>query len=171
MKKSKTKQPANKPRATANAVAKKTAKPSKHKIIKELATHFEEDLNKALQVSIQPDGSVVYKQYYVRQNASDMWNLTSLHNHDVVDSYYLKTSALMAAKAYSKADLTKFFEIKELDNHYWASYSDSLIYQHNIKTAKDFDRFIILLNKLELSREQTEKYKDKISAMFRWSFV
>jgi hypothetical protein len=169
MKNPKTKQPVKK--AKANPVAKKPAKINKQKVIKELATHFEEDLNKTLQLSIQPDGSIVYKQYYVKQSPSEMWNLISLKSNDIVDSYYLKTSALMAAKAYSKADLTKFFEIKELDNHYWASYSDSMIYGHNIKTAKDFDRFVILLNKLELSRERTEEYKDKISTMFRWSFV
>jgi hypothetical protein len=169
MKNSKPKQPAKKPRA--NPVAKKPAKINKQKVIKELATHFEADVNKTLQLSIQPDGSVVYKQYYVKQSPSEMWNLISLKSNDIVDTYYLKTSALMAAKAYSRADLTRFFEIKELDNHYWASYSDSMIYSHNIKTAKEFDRFVILLNKLELSQQRTEGYKDKISTMFRWSFV
>lgn len=166
-----TKQPAKKTKAKPAPVAKKPAKVNKQKVIKELASHFEADVNKTLQLSIQPDGSVVYKQYYVKQSASEMWNLISLKSNDIVDSYYLKTSALMAAKAYSKADLTRFFEIKELDNHYWASYSDSMIYGHNIKNAKDFERFMILLNKLELSQQRTEGYKDKISTMFRWSFV
>jgi len=169
MKNSKPKYPTKKPRA--NPVAKKPAKINKQKVIKELATHFEADVNKTLQLSIQPDGSVVYKQYYVKQSPSEMWNLISLKSNDIVDTYYLKTSALMAAKAYSRADLTRFFEIKELDNHYWASYSDSMIYSHNIKRAKEFDRFVILLNKLELSQQRTEGYKDKISTMFRWSFV
>jgi hypothetical protein len=169
MKNSKPKQTAKKPKTTP--IARKPAKINKQKVIKELATHFEADVNKTLQLSIQPDGSVVYKQYYVKQNASEMWNLISLKSNDIVDTYYLKTSALMAAKAYSRADLTKFFEIKDLDNHYWASYSDSMIYGHNIKNAKEFDRFVILLNKLELSQQRTEGYKDKISTMFRWSFV
>jgi hypothetical protein len=169
MKNSKPKQPTKKPRVTPTA--KKPAKINKHKVIKELATHFEADVNKTLQLSIQPDGSVVYKQYYVKQNPGEMWELISLRSNDVVDTYYLKTSALMAAKAYNKADLTKFFEIKDLENHYWASYSDSMIYGHNIKRAKEFDRFVILLNKLELSQQRTEGYKDKISTMFRWSFV
>lgn len=169
MKNSKPKHPTKKTRA--NPIAKKPAKINKQKVIKELATHFEADVNKTLQLSIQPDGSVVYKQYYVKQSPSEMWNLINLKSNDIVDTYYLKTSALMAAKAYSRADLTRFFEIKELDNHYWASYSDSMIYGHNIKTAKEFDRFVILLNKLELSQQRTEGYKNKISTMFRWSFV
>ena len=77
----------------------------------------------------------------------------------------------MAAKAYSRTDINKFFEIKNLDNKYWASYSDNQVYRKNIKTAKDFDRFQVLLNKLELSQQETDRFKDKISTMFKWSFV
>jgi len=77
----------------------------------------------------------------------------------------------MAAKAYSRTDINKFFEIKNLDNKYWASYSDNQVYRKNIKTAKDFDRFQVLLNKLELSQQETDRFKEKISTMFKWSFV
>ena len=77
----------------------------------------------------------------------------------------------MAAKAYSRTDINKFFEIKHLDNKYWASYSDNQVYRKNIKTAKDFDRFQVLLNKLELSQQETDRFKEKISTMFKWSFV
>jgi hypothetical protein len=165
--------PKQKKQPATKSKTKKPAAPkvNKQKVIKELATHFEADLNKTIPLSIQPDGSIVYKEYYVKKTNNEMWNLINLNSHDIVDQYYLKTSAVMAAKAYSKANLTKFFEIKQLDNSYWACYSNSLVYEKNIKKAKEFDRFVILLNKLELSREQTEEYKDKISTMFRWSFV
>ena len=77
----------------------------------------------------------------------------------------------MAAKAYSKTQLEKYFEVKRLDNRYWASYCDTQIYSHNIKTAKDFDRYLILLNKLEDSTWKASHYKDEISKLFRWAFV
>jgi len=35
----------------------------------------------------------------------------------------------------------------------------------------DFDRYLILLNKLEHSQAQTEQYKNEISTMFKWTFV
>jgi hypothetical protein len=55
----------------------------------------------------------------------------------------------MSAKAYDRVDLNKFIEIKQLDSQYWASHSDTQVYQKNIKTATDFTRYMILLNKLE----------------------
>jgi hypothetical protein len=77
----------------------------------------------------------------------------------------------MAAKAYHKTDMFKFSEIKQLDNRYWASYCDNLVYKKNIKTAKDFERFLVLLNKLEDSEQKAQHYKEEISSMFKWSFV
>ena len=77
----------------------------------------------------------------------------------------------MGAKAYQSTDLTRYFEIKRLDNKYWASYSDNQVYKKNIKTAKDSERFMILLNKLEDSETQAQYFKETISRMFKWSFV
>jgi hypothetical protein len=148
----------------------KTKKP-KEKVIKEIAQHFEADLKKSLPISIQPNGNVVYNDYYIKKNANGNWDLRHMTNHDVVDQFYLKTSALMAAKAYSKTQLERFFEIKRLDNQYWANYCDTLIYRNNIKKTKDFNRYLVLLNKLEQTEFLTEHYKEEISRMFKWSFV
>jgi hypothetical protein len=77
----------------------------------------------------------------------------------------------MAAKAYNSTDMAKFFSIKRLDGKYWASYCDTMVYKKNIKTAKDFDRYLILLNKLEHSSAIATHSKEEISKMFKWSFV
>jgi hypothetical protein len=77
----------------------------------------------------------------------------------------------MAAKAYNNVYLEKFFEIKRLDDRYWANYSNNLIYRRNMQSTVDFSKYLILLNKLEDSQEQTEQYKSKISKMFKWSFA
>jgi len=143
----------------------------KAKVVKELAGQFEEEINKNLPVSIQPDGSLVYKDFFIKRNKLENWVVYHRHNGNPIEEYYLKSCALMAAKAYSRTDINKFFEIKNLDNKYWASYSDNQVYRKNIKTAKDFDRFQVLLNKLELSQQETDRFKDKISTMFKWSFV
>jgi hypothetical protein len=146
-------------------------KQPKTKIIKDLAGQFEEDLKHTIPLAIQPDGSIVYKGYIVKKNDRGNWNLYYLNSNTVVEEYYLKTCALMAAKAYNKTDLNKFFEIKQLDSQYWNSYSDSQVYQKNIKTATDFSRYLILLNKLEDSKNRAEHFQQRISTMFKWSFV
>lgn len=168
--KTKTKRPAH---AIAKPIAQRTAKPkrSKAKVVQELAAHFEQDLNKTLPLSIQPDGSVVYKNFLIKINELGNWGIYNIQSRHSVDQFYLKTSAVMAAKAYNNTNLTKFFEIKHLDQKYWANYCDTLVYKNNIKTAKDFERYLILLNKLEHTEFLTEHYKEQISMMFKWSFV
>jgi hypothetical protein len=143
----------------------------KAKVIKDLASELEQDLKKTLPLAIQPDGSIVYKQYVIRKNKRENWDLTYLSNNDVIDEYYLKSCALMSAKAYDKVNLNKFIEIKLLDSQYWASYSDTQVYQKNIKTAKDFSRYMVLLNKLEYSKERADRFQQQISTMFKWTFV
>ena len=146
-------------------------KQSKTKAIKELATQFEEDFKKTLPISIQPNGSIVYKNYLIKINHQGNW---AIHKPGVLDplgTYYLKTSALMAARAYDKNDLNRMFEIERMDTDYRNNHTDSLVYANNIKKAKDFGRFMVLLNRLEYSQERTEHFKDKISKMFKWSFV
>jgi hypothetical protein len=141
------------------------------KAVKELAEQFTVELDKQLPVTVLPDGSVVYKDYLVKQLLNGNWGIYQVTSTTFVEQYFLKSCALMAAKAYHKTDMFKFFEIKQLDNRYWANYCDNLVYKKNIKTAKEFERYLILLNKLEDSEQKTLHYKEEISRMFKWSFV
>ena len=52
--------------------ANKTATTTRPKAIKELAAQFEEDLNKTLPISIQPDGSIVYKEFYIKEKIIEL---------------------------------------------------------------------------------------------------
>jgi len=146
-------------------------KTNKTKIVKELAGQFEAELNKTLPISIQPNGSIVYKNYLIKTNQQGDWCIHKASVIGPLETFYLKTSALMAARAYDKNDLNKMFEIKHIDTDYKHNHMDSLIFANSIKKTKDFSRYIILLNKLEYSQERTEHFKDKISKMFKWSFV
>ena len=148
---------------------KKQNKP-KPKFIQELAGQFEEELNRALPLSIQPDGSVIYKNFIVKKTKLGNWGLYNLKSKYLIDEYHLKTCALMGAKQYT-INLNKFFEIKRVDTQYWANYSDNQVYRINIKKVKDFSRYLILLNKLEYSQERTDHFKEQISRMFKWTFV
>lgn len=150
---------------------KPNKKYNKQRAIKELAVQFSHELDTQLPVSVLPNGDLAYKNYLVRQNTVGNWGIHSIKSKDIVDQFYLKTCALMAAKAYNNVKLDTYSQIKELDNKYWASHSDSLVYKNNIKNAKEFDRFLVLLNKLEDSEQKAEHYKEEISKMFKWSFA
>jgi hypothetical protein len=141
------------------------------KVVKELASHFEEELNKNLPVHIRQDGSIVYKDYYIKTKKNGNWGLFNIKTHDEIDEFFLKTCALMAAKAYNGTQLERYFEIKRLDNCYWANHSNSLVFRKNVKKAKEFSHFLVLLTRLEESEVQTDRYREEISRMFKYSFV
>lgn len=149
---------------------KNTNKPKK-RVIRELAEQFSTELNKQLPVSVMPNGDIVYKDYVVRNLPSGNWGLYNYKTKELVDQFFLKSCALMAAKAYNHVQLHKFKEIKTLDGRYWANYCDAEVYKHNIKITKDSDRYLILLDKLENSESKAQQYKAEISRMFKGSFV
>jgi hypothetical protein len=141
------------------------------KVVKELATQFELELNKNLPINVRPDGSIVYKDYFIKVKKNGNWGLYNINTRDQISEFFLKTCALMAAKAYNNTNIEKYLEIKRLDNCYWANHCDSLVYRNNIKKAADFGRYLILLNRLEESEIQTNRFKDEISHMFKCNFV
>jgi hypothetical protein len=77
----------------------------------------------------------------------------------------------MAAKSHSLTKIEQYFEVKRLDTQYWANHSDTRIFKNNIKLAKEFERYLILLNRLEESTIKERFYKEEISKMFKWTFV
>lgn len=149
---------------------KNTNKPKK-RVIRELAQQFDAELNKQLPITVLPNGDSVYKDYLVRHLPTGNWGLFNYKTKEKVDEFFLKSCALLAAKAYSHVQIRKFKEIKTLDSRYWANYCDSIVYKHNIKLTKDTGRYLILLDRLENSELLVTQYKGEISRMFKGSFV
>jgi hypothetical protein len=146
-------------------------KQPKVKVVKALASQFEEELNKSLPITIRQDGSIVFKDYFIKVKKNGNWGLYNIRTRDQIDEFFLKTCALMAAKAYARTGLEKFIEIKRLDSAYWSNYSDTVVFRNNIKKAANFDKYLILLNRLEESETQTQRYKEEISRMFHFTFA
>lgn len=151
-------------------MTKRNRKISKKKIV-ELAEQFSHELDQKLPVSVLPNGGIIYKDYLIKSTSAGNWTVYQYKQKQLIGEFYLKTCALMAAKAYDNVQLEKFNEIKRLDTQYWANHSDTQIFKRNIKLAKEFERYLILLNRLEESQTKEQFYKDEISRMFKWSFV
>jgi hypothetical protein len=152
---------------------KKTTKKTKPniRVIKHLAEQFSVELDKKLPITVLPNGGILYKDYLVKEMKSGNWGVYNYKQNSLVEQFYLKTCALMAAKAHASTNLSVFIEVKQLDNRYWANHCDFVVYKNNIKTAKDFDRYLVLLTKLEESQLKEAYYKEAISNKFKWSFV
>lgn len=139
--------------------------------LKELAKELNSEFGNLMQLTVLSDGSIAYKDYIVKKTKQGNWAIFNFKTKTYVDQFYMKTCALMAAKAYEAVNLEKFHEIKRIDNLYWSNYTNSIVFQHNIKLAKDYERYLVLLNRLEESNLKRAYYQDEISRMFKWSFV
>ena len=56
-----------------------------------------------------------------------------------------------------------YIDIKQLDREYHRHYSDLTFYKHHLTKEQDFDKKVILLNRLECSQADADRYKRKIS--------
>jgi len=138
----------------------------------ELAGQFDIEFKKHVQVTLLKNGAVGYKDFVIKQNTNENWCIFHIRNlQDSIGEFKLKTCALLAAKAYSTTSINHFIEIQDLDNRYWASHSDMLVYKRIIKKQVPLDRYIILLNKLEDSEVKERELKRKITSLFHMSFA
>jgi len=139
--------------------------------VEKLAETFEIDFKKIVPLIPLPDGSVVYKDYIAKQNKDGRWVLHKKNTLGTQGEFNLKTCALIAAKALTMVHIEKYNEIKMLDNRYWANHYTVQVCKKHLPNIKDFDHYMIMLNKYEHSMWLEEHCKEEISKMFRWSFV
>lgn len=151
---------------------KPKSKVQKQQEIKALAETLDIEFKSIMPLIPLPNGGVAYKDYVVKQTKTGSWGIyIKRTGDDCHGEFNLKTCALIAAKALDGMRLEQFNEVKMLDTKYWSNHYRSTVYKHNIKTAKDLERYLILLNKLEDSTWKASHYKDEISKLFRWAFV
>jgi hypothetical protein len=106
----------------------------------------------------------------VRQLPNQNWGVYNTSNKDLINQYHLKSCALMAANAYHHRFFSKCSEIKELDNSYWSNYTDFMISKNYIKSSNN-EQYPILLTKLEECDYRASLYKNRISKLFKNTFV
>jgi len=151
---------------------KPKSKVQKQQEIKALAATLDVEFKNIIPLVPLPNGAVAYKEYIVKQTRTGSWGIfTKNTGPDCHGEFNLKSCALIAAKALSLVHLEKFNEVKLLDNRYWSNHYRSTVYEYNIKRTKDYERYLILLNKLEDSKWKAQNYKEEISKLFHWSFV
>jgi len=155
------------PKKLFKSVARPAQKPNVQKIAETLETEF----NNTMKLVPLPDGSIVYKDYVVKENKHGRWAILKKNTLGNQGEFNLKSCALIAAKALSTVHLAQYNEIKMLDSRYWSSYNTTQFCRIAMPKIKDFDHYLIMLNKLEHNEWLAENCKAEISKRFQWSFV
>lgn len=140
-------------------------------VIKEIASYFDQELQTTLPLSILPDGSLVYKNFLVKQLDNMNWGMYNISSKDLINQYHLKSSALIASKAYNHRHYEKYYEINNLDRKYAMLSNDTAIFKNNIDLVTDTEKYEILLTKLEESTTQFHYYQTLILRLFRQTFI
>jgi hypothetical protein len=146
-----------------------TNRPNKH--ITKFASYFDQELQATLPISILPDGSLVYKNFLVKQLDNTYWGLFDIISKELINEYFLKSCALIAAKEYNHRQFGKYQSVKLLDDKYASSSNDQVIFTHNITLINDAEKYAIMLTRLEESTALSHYYQKLILSLFRQSFI
>ena len=141
------------------------------KIITEFAGYFDQELQTTLPISVLPDGSLVYKDFLVKQLDNKYWGVYNITSRDLINEYYLKSCALMAAKEYFHRQYEKYHNVNMLDSKYASVSTDAFVFKNNIALVTDNDKYQVMLTRLEESNVLSQHYQHLILRLFRQSFI
>ena len=136
---------------------------------KKLEVLFEQEIKHELPVALMPDGSLIFKDFKIKQNKKKTWDITRVNGFRI-DTFNLKACALMAAKLYSINRLSTYNEVKLLDQQYQNNTNDSEIFKHRYTTTTDNDKKDLFLWRWELTNNRAKYAKQQISSKFRSMF-
>ena len=140
------------------------------KISKEQYRMMEQELLNELPIKV--NGNVIeYNNYIIKQDTQGYWDLYANFNGlDLVNKFYLRISAVMAAKQYEKSKMQEFNSILSMDSHYSKLHNDILHFRHQMKKTSDVVKKDNYLFRLQECYLKLTNIKQEIEKMYRASF-
>ncbi len=134
--------------------------------------NFYEQAKESIPIPVLANGGVVYKDYVIKKNKKSRWAVYKKRPGTVsfVNSYNLKTSAILAANYHHSNSVNKMIELKNLDEGFWSNQTDSFIFDNLFKKTTDSVKKDNFLWRWEMTKSRAEYYKSKILSAFNSSF-
>lgn len=125
-----------------------------------------------LMPAVLKDGSIGYHNYIIKKNKLGLWDLIQIGKkfRNNVGSFYLKSSALMAASQHRYNRIMELSRTRDLDQRYWSNHLDSVHFKELYKRTKDEVKRDIFLWRHEQSRDRSDHYKYEITQAFTYAF-
>jgi len=137
--------------------------------VKKLEASFNEEVKKEIPMALLPDGSIAYKDYIIKSTKTKQF-LVIKKGGVKVDTFFLKTCALMGIDLYSKNRLSTYTEIKLLDQKYKNNIIDAEIFKYKFNTTKDPDKRDLFLWRWEITKNRATRARNEIASRFRSMF-
>ena len=140
------------------------------KISKEQYRMMEQELLNELPIKV--NGNVItYNNYIIKQDKQGYWDLYANFNGlDLVNKFYLRISAVMAAKQYEKCKMQEFNSIVSMDSHYSKLHNDIQHFRYQMKKTNDTIKKDNYLFRLQECYLKLANIKQEIEKMYRASF-
>lgn len=135
-----------------------------------LERFLEEEFTKKLPILVLSDKSILYKQFNIKQNKQKTWDLRWAKTRDRIDTFYTKTSALLAAKYYLSSNYSRYNEVKYLDLVYWNNSVDAMFFKYKLNTTRDCDMKDLFTCRYSLAISRYKDAQGKITQMFKYNF-
>lgn len=140
------------------------------KFLDEITHTFEKELNQSLSINVIKD-TIIYRNYVIKLDKNKTWCLCTQDNKRPIDIFFMKVSALIAAKAIIEGDIDSFNRIKFIDRLYTTSKNDIVFYKNILRNTKSPTKQCIIETKMDLSLARIEHYKKEIQGSFIESFI
>lgn len=134
-----------------------------------LENFLEENFQKNIPVAVLSNGNLVYKNFVIKKNSQDKWELIRFKGNKL-DTFNLKTCAILGAKFYNVNNFSRYNELKILDSFYFKHQIDSEIYKKRYDQTQDLALKDMFMARLSESKQQADYAKEKIISKFKALF-
>lgn len=133
-----------------------------------LEKFLENEFTKKIPIVVLPNKDLVYKRFKVSKR-KNLWEFRHISG-DLIDTFNLKATALLAAKFYDASRFDRYNEVKHLDTGYWNNSLDSVRFYQRFNESKDLNKKELYASRWTVTNSRAETYKEQISVLFRNSF-
>jgi hypothetical protein len=125
-----------------------------------------------LMPAVLKDGTIGYHNYVIKKNKIGLYELIQVGKNlkNNIGSFYLKSSALIAARQHRYNRIMELAQTKDMDQRYWSNHMDAVNFKDMYKRTKDEVKRDIFLWRYEQARDRAEYYKQEITQAFTYAF-
>jgi hypothetical protein len=136
---------------------------------RQLETFLDEEFKSKLPIALLADGSLAYNGFIVKKNKQEQWQLSRAKGLPL-DTFNVKSCAIIAAKLYGAERFEKYSELKILDNLYHKNNTDAVTFKQRYTTTKDLDKRDLYVARYVNAEQHANYAKAQIASKFKMLF-
>lgn len=136
---------------------------------RQLETFLDEEFKSKLPIALLADGSLAYNGFIVKKNKQEQWQLSRAKGLPL-DTFNVKSCAIIAAKLYGAERFEKYSELKILDDLYHKNNTDAVTFKQRYIAAKDLDKRDLYVARYVNAEQHANYAKAQIASKFKMLF-